>query len=135
MPSHVDLTANASDMIGRAILSGSVPDRGPAVFASSVATLALATFFCVARVVCRSMIVKKVVLDDYLICLSLLLAIALTVSLAVDINLGLGRQYQDIRDEDQTALNVAAYVFSVIYVCSSLVSGHRRSVANTTLVF
>lgn len=104
----------------RAIFPSSIPDRGPTVFAGSVASLALATVFCVSRIVTRVVIVKRVTLDDYLICLALVLAIGLTTAVDVDVSFGLGRQYSDIADEDQTSLNVAAYVFTVLYVCSQL---------------
>lgn len=101
----------------RAIFPSSVPDRGPAIFVGSVSSLALATIFCIARIVTRAVIVKKVTSDDYLIGLALVLAIGLTTSVDVDVSFGLGRQYSDIADEDQRSLNVAAYAFTVIYVC------------------
>lgn len=104
----------------RAILPSSVPDRGPAVFAGSISSLALATVFCISRILTRVVIVKRVTLDDYSICLALVLSIGLTTAVAVDVSLGLGRQYPDIADKDQTSLNVAAYAFTVIYVCFQL---------------
>lgn len=104
----------------RAILATSVADRGPAVFAASTSSLALATIFCVARMITRIGIVKRCTLDDYLICLSMVLAVGLTLTVAMGVKFGLGRHYQDIADADQDSLNVSAYAFSVLYVCSIL---------------
>lgn len=85
-----------------------------------MSSLALATAFCVSRIVTRVVIVKRVTPDDYLICLALVLAIGLTSAVGADVGFGLGRHYPDIADENQTSLNVASYAFSVIYVCFQL---------------
>lgn len=93
-----------------------VPDRGPAVFAVTLATLVVGTFFFIARLICRSLIVRRVSWDDYCIILAWFLAVGLTVTIDIGTRYGLGRFDQDIADHDHLPLRKTEYVFSVIYV-------------------
>ena len=71
-----------------ASVAGDIPDRGPAVFAVTTATLVLATVFVAARLVCRATVVKQVSWDDYFIILAWLLAfgIGFTIDVFCDNN-------------------------------------------------
>lgn len=101
--------------------TGLVPDRGPAVFAVTVSTLIVGTFFLVARVLCRVFIVRKVGWDDYFVGLAWLFAAGLTITIDVGTSHGLGRQEANISAEDRLPLRKAEYVFSVLYVRTPLV--------------
>lgn len=92
------------------------PDRGPAVFAVTTATLVLATIFVAARVVCRNFIVRKVSWDDKIIVLSWLLAFGLSFTIDFGVKKGLGRHDENISSGDYGALRRCEYVFSILYV-------------------
>ncbi|KAJ4407438.1 hypothetical protein N0V82_009928 [Gnomoniopsis sp. IMI 355080] len=98
-----------------ALLKGSVPDRGVAVFAVTVTTLVVGTFFFVARIICRTLIVRRVSWDDYFMVLAWLLAVGLTITIDVGTSAGLGKFDVDIPAEDRLPLRKAEYVFSVLY--------------------
>lgn len=94
---------------------GSVPDRGLAVFAVTVTTLVVGTFFFVARIVCRTLIVRRVSWDDYFMIIAWFLAVGLTTTIDVGTRFGLGKFDVDIPDEDRLPLRKTEYVFSVLY--------------------
>jgi hypothetical protein len=92
------------------------PDRGPAVFAVTTATLALATLFVAARMVSRVAIVRRTGWDDYMMVLAWLLAAGLSLSIDLGAKHGLGQLDQDIEQEELASLRRCEYVFSVLYV-------------------
>jgi fucose permease len=94
---------------------GPVPDRGPAVFAVSVATLVLATVFVAARLVCRYFIVKKLSWDDKIMALAWFLAFWLSFTVCLGATNGLGRHDEDIPRHQLPRLRRCEYVFSILY--------------------
>ncbi|KAK2615686.1 hypothetical protein N8I77_002424 [Diaporthe amygdali] len=101
-----------SDM---AVSTGHIPDRGPAVFAVTTATLVVGTAFFIARLICRSLIVKRVSWDDYFIILAWFLAVGLSTTIDIGTSKGLGRHDVNIAGEDRLPLRKTEYVFSVLY--------------------
>ncbi|KAI1500361.1 major facilitator superfamily domain-containing protein [Biscogniauxia marginata] len=95
--------------------SNHIPDRGPAVFAVTIATLVLVTCFVAARLVCRVGIVRQVSWDDYFIIAAWVLAVALGFTIALASKMGLGRYDEDIPPEDWDTLRRCEYAFSVLY--------------------
>jgi fucose permease len=95
--------------------AGHIPDRGPAVFAVTTATLVVGTAFFIARLFCRSLIVKRVSWDDYFIILAWFLAAGLSTTIDIGTSKGLGRHDADIAGQDRLALRKTEYVFSVLY--------------------
>lgn len=93
----------------------SIPDRGPAVFAVTLATLVVGTFFFIARLVCRTLIVRRVSWDDYFIILAWFLAAGLTIAINIGTRFGLGRYDDNIPEDHRLPLKKTEYVFSVIY--------------------
>ncbi|TPX15789.1 uncharacterized protein E0L32_000123 [Thyridium curvatum] len=102
-------------MSGFAVNTNGFPDRGPAVFAVTTATLVLATVFVAARLVCRIGIVRRVSWDDYFIILAWILAFGLSFTINYGTRKGLGRHDDDIPDQDQGALRKSEYAFSILY--------------------
>lgn len=98
------------------VASGPVPDRGPAVFAVTVATLVVGTFFFGARLICRAFIVRRISWDDYFIIVAWILAAALTITIDLGTSYGLGRHDENISSADRLPLRKTEYVFSVLYV-------------------
>ncbi|AEO63554.1 uncharacterized protein THITE_2074633 [Thermothielavioides terrestris NRRL 8126] len=94
---------------------GPLPDRGPAVFAVTTATLALATFFVAARLVSRVAIVRRTAGCDYVIVLAWLIAAFLSMSIDVGVKHGLGRHDRDIDPESKAGLRLCEFVFSILY--------------------
>jgi hypothetical protein len=92
------------------------PDRGPAVFAVTTATLCLATLFVAARVVARVFIVRRTRSCDYTMALAWLIAVFLSASVNIAARLGLGRHGRNIAPENKAALRTWEYVFSILYV-------------------
>ena len=92
------------------------PDRGPAVFAVTTATLALATVFVAARMVSRIAIVRRTGWDDYLLALAWLIALFLGLSIDLGTKRGLGRHESDIDPATIPGLRLCEYVFSILYV-------------------
>ncbi|XXH03718.1 hypothetical protein Hte_010124 [Hypoxylon texense] len=91
------------------------PNRGPAVFAVTTATLVLATCIVAARLFCRIRIVRSVTWDDYAIVTAWILAFALSFSIDFGASKGLGRHDENISSEDWNTLRRCEYVFSVLY--------------------
>lgn len=103
-------------MASEADSTASFPDRGPAVFAVTLATLVVGTFFFLARLICRTVIVRRVSWDDYFIILAWFLAAGLTITIDIGTRYGLGRHDVNISDNERLPLKKTEYVFSVIYV-------------------
>jgi len=93
-----------------------IEDRGPAVFAVTTTTLALATTFVTARLICRKFIVKNISWDDRIIVLAWFIAFGLSFTINFASRKGLGRHDADIHEKDWGALRRSEYVFSVLYV-------------------
>lgn len=93
-----------------------IEDRGPAVFAVATATLALASTFVFARLICRKFIVRNVSWDDRIIILAWAIAFGLSFTIDYGTRQGLGRHDEDIADHNRPALQRCQYVFSVLYV-------------------
>lgn len=92
------------------------PDRGPAVFAVTTATLVLATIFVAGRLVSRIGIVRHVSWDDYIIVLAWVFAVGLSITIDIGTRRGLGRHDANIPDEHRVPLRKTEYVFSILYV-------------------
>jgi hypothetical protein len=92
------------------------PDRGPAVFAVTTATLALATLFVAARMVSRFGILRSTGWDDYIMILAWILALFLSLAIDLGAQRGLGRHDQNIDPADRGRLRTSEYVFSILYV-------------------
>ncbi|KAF1955583.1 MFS general substrate transporter [Byssothecium circinans] len=90
-------------------------DRGPAVFAVTVATLALCTVFVALRMVSRFAIVRKPGWDDYTMILAWFLAFGTSFSICYGTTHGLGKHQANIPVHTQVAMKRAAYAFSVLY--------------------
>jgi uncharacterized membrane protein (DUF4010 family) len=98
------------------------PDRGPPVFAVTVATLVLASVFVAARIVCRYFIVRNFAWDDRVMVLAWLLAVFLSFTICLGTAHGLGRYDENIDRADRPVLRRCEYVFSILYVCVSIIS-------------
>jgi hypothetical protein len=96
--------------------TGYIADRGPSVFAVTVATLALGTIFVAARIYTRLAIVRQFTWDDWFIILAWLLAFGVTLTIDIGTKYGLGRHDQDIANDHWGTLRHCEYVFSVLYV-------------------
>ncbi|GJN76185.1 MFS transporter [Purpureocillium lilacinum] len=94
---------------------GHVPNRGPAVFAVTTATLVLASIFVGARIVCRYFIVRNVSWDDRVMILAWLIAFFLSFTIDYGVTKGLGKYDQDIPEDDWSTLRHCEYVFSILY--------------------
>ncbi|KAH8902735.1 MFS general substrate transporter [Coniochaeta sp. PMI_546] len=92
-----------------------VPDRGPAVFAVTTATLILASVFVGGRMFSRIRIVRHVSADDYIICVAWVIAVFLTMTIELATTRGLGRHDADISEGKRSGLRKCEYVFSVLY--------------------
>ncbi|KAI1418596.1 MFS general substrate transporter [Hypoxylon sp. FL1857] len=95
--------------------SSSFPNRGYAVFAVTGLTLILTTLVVVARLFCRTRIVRSVTWDDYFIVCAWVLAFGITFAVDFASFRGLGRHDEDIPDNDWYSLRRCEYVFSVLY--------------------
>lgn len=93
-----------------------VPNRGPAVFAVSVATLAAASVFVAARMISRYFIVRSARWDDRIMILAWLFAVFLTFTIALGTTNGLGKHDTDIPRNQEGVLRRCSYVFSILYV-------------------
>jgi hypothetical protein len=102
------------------------PSRAPAVLAVSAATLACSSVFVFFRLVSRFAVVKKPGWDDYTIILAWLLAFGTSFSIGWGTTKGFGRHQDAIPENDLTAMNKAAYAFSVLYVRPSMPSQSPR---------
>ncbi|KAI5462710.1 major facilitator superfamily domain-containing protein [Mariannaea sp. PMI_226] len=95
--------------------NGVFPDRGPAVFAVTTATLVLATVFVASRIFTRTFLVRKVTWDDICIILAWLLAFFLSFTICYGVHNGLGRHDDNIPDHNRPTLRRSEYVFSILY--------------------
>ncbi|OBS29022.1 hypothetical protein FPOA_02958 [Fusarium poae] len=95
--------------------NGGIPDRGPAVFAVTTATLVLATVFVAARIVSRTFIVRNVTWDDRVMILAWLFAFFLSFTICFGVHNGLGRHDENIDPQRLPALRRCEYVFSILY--------------------
>lgn len=86
------------------------------MFAVTTATLVVGTFFLIARLICRTTIVKRVSWDDYFIILAWFLIAGLSITIDIGTNKGLGRHDASIDERDRLPLRKTEYVFSVLYV-------------------
>ncbi|KAI3400141.1 hypothetical protein diail_4372 [Diaporthe ilicicola] len=102
-------------MADMAVSTDHFPNRGPAVFAVTTATLVVGTAFFIARLICRSLIVKRVSWDDYFIILAWFLAVGLSTTIDIGTSKGLGRHDVNIAGEDRLPLRKTEYAFSVLY--------------------
>ncbi|KAI1380945.1 MFS general substrate transporter [Hypoxylon crocopeplum] len=91
------------------------PDRGPAVFAVTIATLSLSSCVVAARLFCRIRIVRSVTWDDYFIISAWVIALALSLSIDLGASNGLGRHDENISPDDWDTLRRCDYAFSVLY--------------------
>ncbi|KAI1816251.1 fucose permease [Poronia punctata] len=89
--------------------------RGPLAFAVTTGTLALATVFVLARVGCRTLIVRQVSWDDYFIIIAWFLAFGLSFAIDFGTAKGLGRHDADIRADEWDPLRRSEYTFTVLY--------------------
>ncbi|KAH7149702.1 major facilitator superfamily domain-containing protein [Dactylonectria estremocensis] len=94
---------------------GGFPDRGPAVFAVTAATLVLATVFVAGRIFCRTFIVRNVTWDDRVMMLAWLFAFFLSFTICFGVRNGLGRHDDNISEDHRPALRRCEYVFSILY--------------------
>lgn len=104
---------------------GGFPDRGPAVFAVTLATLILASVFVAARIVCRAFIVRRFTWDDWTMILAWLISFFLSFTICLGAYHGLGRHDENIPDSDWPVLRRCQYVFSILYVSLSTLR-HRE---------
>ncbi|KAK6951069.1 hypothetical protein Daesc_007598 [Daldinia eschscholtzii] len=95
--------------------SGDFPNRGPAVFAVTIATLVLTSCIVAARLFCRIRIVRSVTWDDYFIVIAWVIAFALSFAIDLGASKGLGRHDEDIPAENWNTLRRSEYAFSVLY--------------------
>ncbi|KAH7324514.1 major facilitator superfamily domain-containing protein [Stachybotrys elegans] len=92
-----------------------VPDRGPAVFAVTTATLVLASILLAARVYSRAFIVKNISRDDKVIIFAWIISFFLSFTIDLGVVHGLGRYDTDISPENWPTLRRCEYVFSILY--------------------
>ncbi|KAH6639634.1 major facilitator superfamily domain-containing protein [Boeremia exigua] len=91
------------------------PSRGPAVRATSAATLVLCSVFVILRLMSRFLVVKKPGWDDYTMIAAWLLAFGATFSIIFGTTKGLGRHQAHIEDAWLEPMQQSAYAFSVLY--------------------
>ncbi|KAF4504012.1 hypothetical protein G6O67_008634 [Ophiocordyceps sinensis] len=91
------------------------PNRGPAVFAVTTATLILSSVFVGARIFCRHFIVRNLSWDDKVMILAWLFAFFLSFTIDLGTVNGLGKYDADISAQDLSTLRHCEYVFSILY--------------------
>ncbi|KAF9693650.1 hypothetical protein EKO04_008135 [Ascochyta lentis] len=91
------------------------PSRGPAVRATSAATLVLCSVFVILRLTSRFFVVKKTGWDDYTMFAAWLLAFGASFSIIFGTTKGLGRHQDHIPDPWLEPMQQSAYAFSVLY--------------------
>lgn len=94
---------------------GDLPSRGPAVRATSAATLVLCSVFVILRLMSRFLVVKKPGWDDYTMIAAWMLAFGASFSIIFGTTKGLGRHQDDIPDHWLELMQQSAYAFSVLY--------------------
>ncbi|KAJ9155998.1 Fucose permease [Pleurostoma richardsiae] len=102
-------------MADSADLSGSSPNRGPTVFVVTTITIAIASVFVAARLVCRIGIIRRVTWDDYFMIIAWFLAAGLSATIDIATTKGLGKHDANIPDKDRDALRKTEYTTSVLY--------------------
>lgn len=107
--------------------TGDFDDRGPAVFAVTTATLIICSLFVAARLYTRIAIVRQFTHDDWFILLAWALAFAVSLTIDLGTKHGLGRHDADIADNDWDILRRCEYVFSVLYVSSSITNASSQN--------
>lgn len=100
-------------------LHGDFPTRGPTVLGVTAATLVLCSLFVGLRLISRFAVVRKPGWDDYTIIVAWILSFGASFAICYGTSKGLGRRQQDIPPEWQEPMKQSAFVFSVLYVCSS----------------
>ncbi|PHH89911.1 hypothetical protein CDD83_4974 [Cordyceps sp. RAO-2017] len=103
----MDVDASGSD--------APAPNRGPAVFAVTTATLVLSSAFVGARIVCRHFVVHNVSWDDRVMIFAWLIAFFLSFTIDLGTVNGLGKHDADISQHDLSTLRHCEYVFSILY--------------------
>ena len=91
------------------------PSRGPAVRATSAATLTLCSVFVILRLMSRFFVVKKSGWDDYTMIMAWVLAFSASFSIIFGTTKGLGRHQDHIPDDWLEPMQQSAYAFSVLY--------------------
>jgi fucose permease len=89
--------------------------RSGPVLGVVVAMIVLSTIFVSLRMVSRTLIVRKVTLDDYFIVLAWAIAAGLSAAICWGSAWGLGRHEKHVPHDWQVGLRKANYVFSVLY--------------------
>ncbi|OKL56920.1 hypothetical protein UA08_07871 [Talaromyces atroroseus] len=92
-------------------------NRQTVVIAVSAVFFVLASIFVGLYISSCLFVVKKVRLADYLMLLAWLIDLGMAVSLFYAVGKGFGLHEHDIESHNEVALNKAAYVFEVLYVC------------------
>lgn len=115
-------------------------DRGPGVFATCIATLAVSTAFFSMRMASRLFVVKKITNDDIVMACGWLVSVFLTMTVCLAATHGLGRRDRDIDPGDFPNLRRSEYSFSVLYnaalglVKSSILVFYIRIAGKTQVV-
>lgn len=91
------------------------PSRGPAVRATSAATLAFCSVFVILRLMSRFFVVKKPGWDDYTMFAAWVLAFGASISIIFGTTKGLGRHQDHIPDNWLEPMQQSSYAFSVLY--------------------
>ena len=94
---------------------GDFQERSEPVFAVVIAFVVISTIFVFLRMISRTLIVRKVTLDDYFIVLAWAIAVGLSAAICYGCAWGLGRHEKDVPNDWQHGLRTANYVFSVLY--------------------
>jgi fucose permease len=91
------------------------PSRGPAVRATSAATLVLCSVFVILRLMSRFFVVKKPGWDDYTMIMAWVLAFGASLSIILGTTRGLGRHQDHIPEDWLEPMRKSSYAFSVLY--------------------
>lgn len=91
------------------------PNRGPPVFIVTTISLVLASIFIFARLLSRLFIVRRVILEDFLIFVGWAIAFVLSFLIDFSTHRGLGRHDVAILDKWKPSLQKCEYAFAVLY--------------------
>ncbi|KAF2720739.1 MFS general substrate transporter [Polychaeton citri CBS 116435] len=94
---------------------GELRGRSEAVLAVTIIMVVLSFIFVTFRMISRAGIVKKVAVDDWIICVAWLIAFGMSFSICYACAWGLGRHESEVPIEWQGTLKRANYAFSVLY--------------------
>lgn len=89
---------------------------GPAILASTVSTLVVATIFVVLRFISRGLILRRLAIDDVFMALAWVFSAGLSISFIYAVSLGFGDHYATIPKSNDASLMKIAFVFAIIYV-------------------